>query len=153
MDFFVSDLTHKKENIFHNIDFTNFWQNLSEAIKGATERYWEEETNVILFAINDFKNLRDEYFVKNNDFFTSQIRIDNHKPIVIRLDNEFVNNFLNYALEADNKVEELKNLTPLEVKILNNFCEYLYRQIQDLLIPVKQVKLSDKSEKNINIVL
>ena len=147
----LSDLIHKRENIFHNINFDGFWRNLTEAIRGATERYWEKEILISLFAINDFKNIRDEYIIRNCDFFTSQIRIDHHKPIIVRLDNDFIDNFLNETLDSKTKIQELKKLTPLEVKILNNFCEYLYRQIQDLLIPVKQAKLSDKSEKSINI--
>ena len=143
---------HKKENIFNNLNFEGFWQNIETAVKGAVERYWEKEVSLNLFAVNDFKSIRDEYLIKNTDFFTGQIRIDHHKPVIVRLDNDFVNNFLNDILEANNFNQELKNLTPLEVKILNNFCEYLYRQIQDLLIPVKQAKLSEKSEKNINLI-
>ena len=149
----MSDLIHKRKNIFHNINFEGFFPKLAEAVKGGVEKFWETEIVIKLFALNDYKNIRDEYIIKNSDFFTSQIRIDNHKPIIVRLDNDFINQFLNCVLESKNEIQELKNLTPLEVKILNNFCEYLYRQFQDLLIPVKQAKLSERSEKNINIIL
>ena len=146
------DLIHKRENIFQNIDFINFWQKLTEVLKDAIERYWEKEIALSFFAINDFINIRDEFFVKNIDLFSSKITVDHHKPIIIRLDNDFVNNFLVETLESKSENLDLKKLTPLEVKILNNFCEYLYRQIQELLISPKQAKLSEKSEKNINII-
>ncbi len=146
------DIAHKKDNVFRNIDFISFWQDLTEALKSAVERYWEKDISVNLAAVNDFKNIRDEFIIKNTDFFSSRIRVDHHKPVIVRLDNGFINNFLAVVLEAKSKNLELKNLTPLEVKILNNFCEYLYRQIQELLISPKQAKLSEKSEKNINII-
>ncbi len=151
-DIVVADIIHKKENIFHNLDFQGFWQNMTEAVKDAVERYSEYDVDVSLFAVNDFKNIRDEYFTKNVDFFSSRIRIDRHKPIVIRVDRDFAINFLNKTLEAKSNNIDLKKLTPLEVKILNNFCEYLYRQICEILVPVKEVKLSERSEKNINII-
>lgn len=144
---------HKKENIFDNIDFTGSYSKLTELLKNAVERYWECEINLNLFAINDFKDFRDEYFIKNTDFFSSRIRVEHHKPILIKLDSDFIVNFLDKTLESKNKTTELKNLTPLEVKILNNFCEYLYRQISEFLIPAKQIKLSEKSEKNINFII
>ena len=146
------DIIHKKDNTFCNIDFESFWQNLTEVLKGAIERYWEKDITLSLFAVNDFKNIRDEFLIKNTDFLSSQIRVDHHKPVIVRLDKDFINNFLSVALEMKSEKLELKKLTPLEVKILNNFCEYLYRQIQELLVPAKQAKLSEKSEKNINII-
>lgn len=148
----MTDLINKKENIFHDIDFVTFWQKMTEVLSQSIERYWENEILFNLLAVNDFKNIRDEYLIKNSDFFSSQIRVDKHKPVVIRLDKDFINNFLNNALESKEELQELKNLTPLEVKILNNFCEYLYRQIQDILISPKQAKLSVKSEKSINFI-
>ncbi len=148
----MSDLIHKKENIFHDKNFELFWHDLTETIKGATERYWEKEVLLKLLAVSNFRDIREEFIIRNSDFFTSQIRVDHHKPVIVRLDNDFIDNFLNETLDSKTSMQELKTLTPLEVKILNNFSEYLYRQIQELLIPVKQAKLSDKSEKNINIV-
>ncbi|MBQ8476512.1 hypothetical protein IJ531_05560 [bacterium] len=148
----MADIKQKKENIFHNLNFEGFWLKMSEVIKDAIERYWETEILLNLHALNDFKNIRDEYIIKNTDFFSSQIRIDHHKPVIIRLDGGFVNYFLDETLESKISTKELKKLTPLEVKILNNFCEYLYRQFQELLIPPKQAKLSAKSEKNINFL-
>ncbi|MBR2069267.1 MAG: FliM/FliN family flagellar motor switch protein [Candidatus Gastranaerophilales bacterium] len=148
----MADIIYKKENVFHDLNFEGFWLKLTESIKDAVERYWETETVISLFALSDYKNIRDEFFVKNSDFFSSQIRIDHHRPVLVRLDTDFINNFLCKTLESTAQNQELKTLTPLEVKILNNFCEYLYRQIQELLIPPKQAKLSARSEKNINLL-
>lgn len=145
--------TYKKENIFKDVNFLDFWAKLTELLRSSIERYWECDININLFAINDFKNFRDEHFIKNTDFFSSRVSVDHHKPVLIRLDSDFVANFLNKTLESKNKLQELKQLTSLEVKILNNFCEYLYRQISEILIPPKQIKLSEKSEKNINFIV
>ena len=148
----MSNIIHKKESIFHNLNHLCFWPELTETIEDAIERFWETEVELSMLAINNFKNYRDEYFIKNSDFFSSQIRVEHHKPIQIRIDRDFVNNFLYNALESKQLIQNLKTLTNLEVKILNNFCEYLYRQFQELLISPKQLKLTEASENSINIV-
>ena len=67
--FILSDLIHKKENIFNNINFEDFFPKLSEAVRNGIEKFWEKEVVLNLFALNNYKNIRDEYIVKNSDFF------------------------------------------------------------------------------------
>ena len=107
--------------------------------------------------MNTFRELRDEKLVSGVDFFSSQIKVESHKPITIRLDNLFIENFFEIALNGNLEAEAggnfaLSSMSRLEVKILNSFCEFLYKKIKDILLPVSTVKLSEKSEKKINIL-
>ncbi len=81
-DILVFDI-YKKENIFNNIDFSGFWSNLTEILKNAVERYWECEINLSLFAINNFKDFRNEYFINNTDFFSSRESVNHHKHVLV----------------------------------------------------------------------
>jgi flagellar motor switch protein FliN len=116
------------------------------------ESFWEKDVLVSLQAINTYRELRKEKLISNIDFFTSQIKVENHKPIFVRLSNEFVENTLEYTLEKTLSSFKLSKLTPLEIKILNGFCEFLYKKLKEILIPINVVKLSEKSEKYVNLV-
>ena len=142
----------KKENLLFEADFSGFYSEIAKEVKNSIEAYWEIENDSVMLAVSDCKNIRDEYILREDDFFTSQIRIENHKPVLIRLNKEFINVFLDDTLDPATDEFNLRKMSSLEVKIFNNFCEYLYKQINTLLIDSKQVKITAASEKNINIV-
>ena len=143
----------KHKNIFNNLNLTAFSKQLLDVVKSATEKYWEQETQISFQAINDFREIRQEILIQNFDFFSSQIKVEGHLPVVIRLDKIFIEEFLEASLKSKTKIFKLSSLTPLEVKILNSYCEFLYKKINDILIPPKNLKLSTTSEKNYNILL
>ena len=141
-----------KQNMFNKINFIPLNQGMVEALKSATEKFWEQDVRVLMRAINDFRELRDEAIIRNLDFFSSQIKVEKHKPIVVRLSKSFVENFFLTTLYENDKKFKLANLTGLEVKILNNFAEFLYKKINEILLPVQTVKITEKSEKNVNFL-
>ena len=141
-----------KENIFHNKNFNIFTSKFKEVLKLALETFWEQDVKVIVQAVNDFREIRKEKLISNIDFFTSQIKVDNHKPVAMRLSAEFVEDILAVSLGVNSLNFKLNQVTPLEIKILNGFCEFCYKKLNEILIPVKEAKLSEKSEKNINLL-
>lgn len=145
-------MLNKTVNIFENIDFSAFSMQIGEAVKGACEKFWEQDIKISMQAINDFREVRDEKLVSNIDFFSSQIKVENHKPVLIRLSKDFIETILESSLQKNNSKFEFTKMTPLEVKILNGFCEFLYRKLKDVLISPKDAKLSEKSEKYINLL-
>ena len=46
----------------------------------------------------------------------------------------------------------LKKLTALEIKILNSFCEFIYKKLKPALKSTKEIKSIEKSEKNVNFI-
>ncbi|MBR5304558.1 MAG: FliM/FliN family flagellar motor switch protein [Candidatus Gastranaerophilales bacterium] len=145
-------MQNKIENIFSNKNLNDFTLQYSEVVKSALESFWESDINVYMQAINDFREIRTEKLISNLDFFTSQIKVENHKPIITRLSKEFIENILEHTLENGLDSFKLNKITPLEIKILNSFCEFLYKKLKEILIPTNVAKLSEKSEKYINLV-
>ena len=145
-------MLNKAINIFENIDFNAFSMQIGEAVKGACEKFWEQDIKISMLAINDFREARDEKLVSNVDFFSSQIKVENHKPVLIRLSKDFIETILESSLKNGNSRFEFTKMTPLEVKILNGFCEFLYRKLKDVLISPSSAKLSEKSEKYVNLL-
>ena len=145
-------MLNKTKNIFDNSNYNVFASQICEALKGAFETFWEQDVKVKIYAINDFREIRNEKLISRTDFFTSQIKVENHKPVLIRLSSEFVEGVFENVLKSDNKAFKLSNVTPLEIKILNSFCEFTYKRLNDVLISTKEAKISEKSEKNINLL-
>ena len=146
-------MSQNNKNFFKNIDFTNFALKLTEGVKDAIEKYWEQEVQIKIRAVNDFFDFRDEELIRHQDFFTSQIKVENHHPIIIRLSKNFVKNFLDISLKSNFEDFNFKNLTQLEYKILNDFSEFAYKKFQDCLISTKNLKKPKEIGKNINFLL
>ena len=140
------------KNIFDKSNFNLFASQISEALKGAFETFFEQDTKIILHALNDYREIRNEKLISHVDFFTSQIKVENHKPVLIRLSAEFIENIFETVLKSNSQTFKLANITPLEIKILNSFCEFTYKRLKDILLNPKDVKITEKSEKNINLL-
>ena len=87
-------MLNKTKNIFHDKNINAFISQINNALKSACESFWEQDTKLILQAVNDYREIRNEKLISNIDFFSSQIRVENHKPIIIRLSGEFVENMM-----------------------------------------------------------
>lgn len=145
-------MTIKTQNSFDNKDFSVFVDEITKGLKAAIEKYWEQDIDLTLQALNDFRDFREERLSFNIDYFTSQIRVDRHKPFIIRLDKDFIHSFFDTVLQPKTNNFKLTELTNLEVKILNNFCEFLYKRLKELPIFPQKIKLSEESEKYINLL-
>lgn len=141
-----------QENIFNNIDFEAFENETTKAVKDAIEKYWEKDVTLSLQSINNFRELKEEKTLKGMDFFSSRISVENHKPVVIRLSKGFVHCFLDNALLYESQPFRLENMTKLELKILNNFCEFVYKKLKTILMPSSKTKLTENSDETINII-
>lgn len=145
-------MAKRNEKLFHKFDFSTTTSKILEGVHEAIEKYWEQENQIQLRAINNFFDFRDELLIRNQDFFTSQIKVKGHFPVVIRLSKKFVQNFLDITLKSNFNDFNLKNLTQLEFKILNEFCEFVYKKIQDNLVSAKNLRKTKEAVKNINLL-
>ena len=145
-------MSEKDKNIFNNKNISHFSTSITEAVKNSIENFWEQDVKVYLQAINDFREFRDEILTKKIDFFSSQIKVDRHRPVLIRLSKNFINNFLDLSLNESENAFSLRTMTQLEIKILNSFCDFLYKKINQILISPNDAKLSEESDKKINIL-
>jgi len=141
-----------KEKVFNNIDFCDFSQKMTETVKEAVEKYWEKDIKINLQSVNDFRELREEKIIKGMDFFSSRITVEKHKPVVFRLSKEFTSAFFDIILLKKETSSKLENLTKLELKILNNFCEFVYKKLKEILLSPDSVNLTEKSDINVNLI-
>ena len=147
-----SKMPQTKAKVFDNIDFGIFGQEMTETLQGAIEKYWEKDIKISLQSVNDFRELREEKIIKGLDFFSSRIMVESHKPIIFRLSKEFIDSFFDTILLKEVKLSKLENLTKLELKILNNFCEFVYKKLNTVLLSPNNVHLTEKSETTVNLI-
>lgn len=138
-------------DIFYNKNINTFVSTITKELSNAIEKYWEQEVELTLLAINSFKEFREEKLIAKTDFFSSLIKVEKHKPLTIRLSKECVKSFFDSVLTFSEGFK-LSALTSLEVRILNNFCEFLYKRLKEELVPTKDLKLTPNSEKNLNLI-
>lgn len=145
-------MLNTKINIFENKNLNPFVSKITETVTSAIENFWEQSPKVTLLAINNFIDFRSEKFVTGIDFFSSKISVEGHKPFIIRLSKESIKTLLDLTLDGNYKNLSLRDLTPLEVKILNSFSEFLYKKVKDLLVPTQKITISENSEKYVNMI-
>lgn len=147
-------MNNSKIDNFNEINFSKLTASIEDTVKVAMENYWElDNIRVKTNAINNFRDFRQEAVISKINFFSSQIKVQNHRPVIFRLCEEFVDGILTKVLKNSPIPFSLQRLTELEVRILNSFCEFLYKKIDAILIPTTEVKITEQSDKNINIVL
>ncbi len=147
-------MNNSKIDNFNEINLSKLTASIEDTVKVAIENYWElDNIRVKTNAINNFRDFRQETVISKINFFSSQVKVQNHRPVIFRLCEEFVNDILTKVLKNNPIPFSLQNLTELEIRILNSFCEFLYKKIDAILVPTTEVKITEQSDKNINVVL
>ena len=134
----------------------------------ATQNFWEEKYEFRLFDINNLEKVKEDKYLKDDSFFISQVPSEIAPPVTIRLSEEFARLFLHNAFGSNLPLFELNDLSELEVKILNAYCDFLYKSFSNALIPQENLSkielknkeiynfviiIKDKDEKNSKIII
>ncbi len=134
----------------------------------ATQNFWEEKYEFRLFDINNLEKVKEDKYLKNDSFFISQVPSEIVPPVTIRLSEEFARLFLHNAFGSNLPLFELSDLSELEVRILNGYCDYIYKSFSNILIPQENLNkfelknkevynfviiIKDKDERNSKIVI
>ncbi len=122
----------------------------------ATQTFWEDEYKFRLFDINNHEKVKDEKYLENDSFFISQVPSESTPPVTIRLSEEFVRLFLHAAFGSNLPLFELSDLSELEIKILNAYCDFIYKSFSNILIPqenLNKIELKNKDIYNFTIII
>ena len=120
----------------------------------ATQNFWEEKYEFRLFDINNLEKVKEDKYLKDDSFFISQVPSDIVPPVTIRLSEEFARLFLHNAFGSNFPLFELGDLSELEIRILNSYCDFLYKSFSNILIPITELdKFQLKNKKIYNFVI
>ena len=120
----------------------------------ATQSFWEDEFEFRLFDINKFESPKNDRYLKGETFFTSQVPSTNTQPVTIRLSGEFARLFLHNTFGSNSPEFRLVDLSELEIKILNSYCDFIYKSFsKELIAPEKLNKFDLKNKDIYNFVI
>ncbi len=120
----------------------------------STQNFWEDEFEFRLFDINKHEKVKEDSYLAKDAFFTSQVPSTVTPPVTMRLSDEFVRLFLHNTFGSNSPEFKLVDLSELEIKILNSYCDFMYKSFADILIePEKLNKFELKNKEVYNFVV
>lgn len=128
----MQNIKSDKENL--NITFNWFDSKIASRIIKALSSYWEINFNVMMNEINDYESIKEDPVLKGELFYTCQIPIKNKQHITLRISSDFIRIIFHDTFGSNYPVFDLEKLTELERTILNNFFEFIVKNIDDLII-------------------
>lgn len=149
------------ENIFDGVKstrnsaiFAEFESSYLPCLKEATKTFWESEFEFKLFDVSKFETIKSDSFLSGDIFFTSQVSALNTPPVTLRLDDTFSRLVLHNTFGSNSNQFKLMDLSELEIRILNSYCDFLYKSFSKLLIPPEELtKPQIKNKELFNFVV
>ncbi len=151
----LSNIFDEKKSSQISSVIKEFDDNFMPKIIQATQEWWENEYDFRAFCVSNYEQIKDNRFLRGETFFTSQVPDSICNPVTIRLSEEFARIFLHNAFGSNRGEFRLVDLSELEIKILNGFCDFVYKSFADLLIPSKDLNKFDlkKHKEVVNFII
>ncbi len=122
----------------------------------ATQNFWEDEFEFRVFDINNKEKVKEDLYLEYDAFFISQVPSKHTPPVTLRLSDEFIRLILHNTFGSNMPLFELSDLSELEIRILNGFCDFLYKSFSNLLISedeLSKIELKNKEVYNFVIII
>lgn len=126
-----------------------FDDRLKDALKKSMETFWETKFQITTQSLTRNLSVKDDYISKGEIYFTLEMPIPPHQNAHIRLSSEFVRIMFHETFGSNSPVFKLQDLSELEIKILNSFCEFINDEIQTLIIPHDKIPKSELRDKGV----
>ena len=136
-----------------NVLYQGFEDTLGKGVIKAVSSFWENDFQISLSSVNEFENIKDDPLLKGELFYTCQISIKNKQHITLRVSSDFIRIVFHDTFNSSYPLFDLEKLTELERKILNEFFEYIVKNIDDSIIKETEIdKIDPLCKTNLNFV-
>ena len=136
-----------------NVLYQGFEDTLGKGVIKAVSSFWENDFQISLSSVNEFENIKDDPLLKGELFYTCQISIKNKQHITLRVSSDFIRIVFHDTFNSSCPLFDLEKLTELERKILNDFFEYIVKNIDDSIIKETEIdKIDPLCKTNLNFV-
>lgn len=126
-----------------------FDDRLKDALKKSMETFWETRFFIKTQSLTRNLSVKDDYISKGEIYFTLEVPVSSHQNAYIRLSSEFVRVMFHETLGSNSPVFKLQDLSELEIKILNSFCEFITDEIKSLTIPHEKIPKNELKDKGV----
>lgn len=130
-----------------NTTYEWFEETVGKGVDSAISTFWENDFKVFLTSINDFENIKDDPILKGELFYTCQISIKNKQHITLRVSSDFIRIIFHDTFNSNSPLFNLEQLTELERKILNEFFEFIVKNLDNTIIKETETSKIDPLNK------
>ena len=132
-----------------NLNTTYGWfeETVGKSVNSAISTFWENDFKVFLTSINEFENIKDDPILKGELFYTCQISIKNKQHITLRVSSDFIRIIFHDTFNSNSPLFNLEQLTELERKILNEFFEFIVKNLDNEIIKETEISKIDPLNK------
>ncbi len=136
--------------------FAWFDNQLKSAVSECINTFWENKFELEVQSLTTNSTVKDDFASKGEIYFTAELSLCPPQNAYIRISSDFVRVLFHEYFGSNMPVFKLQDLSELEIKILNSFCEFLNNEIKSFIIPHQEIpkeKLRNKRVFNITILI
>ncbi len=118
-----------------NRTFSWFDANFSQITKAAASDFWNECFSCRLVSVSENINI----LASSDEYFVTQVRLNKEVSVVLRLSKQIVKTLLDETLGMSNKSFNIEKITELEARVLTEFNNFLYKNLDHLFLKGSQL--------------
>lgn len=128
------DRTEFSENLWKTFNW--FSSDLAQLVKNSCAEFFGLDIEMKLFSIGENNNV----LFRGDRYFVTEIKTTKNLSIGVRLSLIAVNALLNSALGTKEKhSSSIEKISELESKIITSFNEFLYSNLQKIIVPTNEI--------------
>ena len=143
------------DNILYLL-FNWFDKQLKSTVLECINTFWENKFDVKVQSITTNSSVKDDFTSKGEIYFTAELSLCPPQKAYVRISSDFVRVLFHEYFGSNMPIFKLQDLSELEIKILNSFCEFLNNDIKTFIIPHQEIpkeNLRNKGVFNIAILI
>lgn len=129
-----------RQNNDINLLFNWFDNQLKNAIQNCIQIFWENKFDIKTQSLTTNLSVKDDFASKGEIYFTAQLSICAHQNAFVRVSSDFIRILFHDSFGSISPIFKLQELSELEIKILNSFCEFLNDEIKNFIIPHDKIE-------------
>ena len=146
-----------KQNSENDLCFLFGWfdTQLKNAVLKAIETFWENKFDIKTQGLTTNLSVKNDFTSKGEIYFTAELPICTTQNAFIRISSDFVRILFHDTFGSNSPVFKLQELSELEIKILNSFCEFINDELKNFIIPHEKIpkeKLRNKGVFNVTFL-
>ena len=146
-----------KQNSENDLCFLFGWfdTQLKNAVLKAIETFWENKFDIKTQGLTTNLSVKNDFTSKGEIYFTAELPICTTQNAFIRISSDFVRILFHDTFGSNSPVFKLQELSELEIKILNSFCEFINDELKNFIIPLEKIpkeKLRNKGVFNVTFL-
>ena len=146
-----------KQNSENDLCFLFGWfdTQLKNAVLKAIETFWENKFDIKTQGLTTNLSVKNDFTSKGEIYFTAELPICTTQNAFIRISSDFVRILFHDTFCSNSPVFKLQELSELEIKILNSFCEFINDELKNFIIPHEKIpkeKLRNKGVFNVTFL-